>query len=166
MFCGRILAGIPGNPTMTHDPMVTALQGPANPTMDALFPPPTHLDPITLMMKGREMLKDPNRPQYDPENVDRPMIPGEEGTPFQGILNPRGWGIRVQLPHLQHMAGDVVSGPTHWQAPRPPISPAQEGGAAGMWNLSRGDPYAVDTLGVELHPEAKRMLEMLAGPSR
>ncbi len=145
--------------------MVSALQGPPDPAMNALFPP-RPLDPITLMMHGQQRLKDPNIPAYDPTNVDRPMVPGEEGTPFQGILNPHGWGTRVQLPQLQHMAGDVLSGPTHWQGPPSPISPAQSGGAAGMQNLRRGDPYAVDDLGVHLHPEAKRMLEIMAGPSR
>jgi hypothetical protein len=153
---------------MTQDPMVSALQGPPDPAMDALFqqPPPSVLTEQMLRQKGREMLQDPNRPQYNPNNVDRPIIPGEQGSPFQGILNPRGWGTMVQHPHLQHMAGDILQGPTHWQAPRPPISPSQSGGAAGMWNLSRGDPYAVDTLGVHLTPDAKAAIESMAGPSR
>ncbi len=98
---------------MTHDPMVTALQGPTDPMLDALFqqPPPAVLTEQMLREKGWEMLQDPNRPQYNPANVDRPMIPGEPGSPFQGILNPRGWGTMVQHPHLQHMAGEVVPFP-------------------------------------------------------
>jgi hypothetical protein len=98
---------------MTQDPMVSALQGPPDPAMDALFqqPPPSVLTEQMLRQKGLEMLQDPNRPQYNPNNVDRPMVPGEEGSPFQGILNPRGWGTMVQQPHLQHMAGEVVPFP-------------------------------------------------------
>jgi hypothetical protein len=97
---------------MSQDPMVTALQGPQSPTMDALFPQGKRaLNPLDLMLKGQEMLKDPNRPQYDPTNVDRPMIPGEEGSPFNGILQP--WSVLSSHPsqHLLHLAGDVIPFP-------------------------------------------------------
>jgi hypothetical protein len=107
---------------MTQDPMVSALQGPQDPMMNALFQQPSAgvtfsrpldqiLSPADLMAHGRERLKDPNIPAYNPNNVDRPIIPGEQGSPFQGILNPRGWGTMVQQPHLQHMAGEVVPFP-------------------------------------------------------
>jgi hypothetical protein len=135
--------------------MVTALQGQQDPTMDALFQqPPPALTRQMLFEKGREMLKDPNRPQYNPNNVDRPMVPGEQGSPFQGILNPRGWGVMTQQhpQHLQHMAGDVVPGPGIWGShismPEP-FRPRREGGVAGMLKM---DPSHVDPSNVVMWP--------------
>src|SRR6476646_6754430 len=107
-----------------QDPMVTALQGPQDPAMNALFPQPTQLDPITLWMHGQQRLKDPNNPAYDPSNTFKVVPPGTPTPP-----PPWGGGGRItqdqdQAPQLQHMAGDVLSRPTHWQSPQPPISPA------------------------------------------
>jgi hypothetical protein len=136
--------------------------------------------PTNSSFKERWDAMQPNRPA----NTSRPPPNGPATIPW-------GWGHRTAegnpmvqalqgqpdpaisamfshpAEHLQKMAGDVLSGPTHWQGPPPAISPAQAGGAAGMWNISRNQgPYAVDTLGVHVHPEAKRLLEMMAGPNR
>jgi hypothetical protein len=103
---------------MAYDPMVSVLQGPQNPTMSALFPPPTHLDPIMLLLHGQQRLRDPNVPAYDPSNTFRVTPPGTPTPP-----PPWGGGGRItqQDPigamfahptqHLQHMAGDVLPFP-------------------------------------------------------
>lgn len=133
---------------MSQDPMVTALQGQQDPVMDALFPQGKRaLNPLDLMLKGQEMLKDPNRPQYDPTNVDRPMIPGEEGSPYNGILQP--WSVLSSHPsqRLQHLAGDVVHGP--WGAP-PRVPLANMGGTEGLLGMTGN----IDALNVIPHPNA------------
>ncbi len=98
---------------MTQDPMISALQGPQDPTMDALFsqPPQTGrraLQPLDLLIHGQERLKDPNIPAYDPGNTFKVTPPGTPTFP-----PPWGGGGRITQPaqQLQHMAGEVVPFP-------------------------------------------------------
>jgi hypothetical protein len=104
---------------MTQDPMVSALQGPQDPTMSALFPP-RPLTSIDLLMHGRERLKDPNNPAYDPGNTFKVVPPGTPTPPppwggggriTQGGQDPMAALFSHPAQHLQHMAGDVIPFP-------------------------------------------------------
>lgn len=145
---------------MAHNPIVGGPQGAAfTDRWDALYPRP-----------------DPNDPGYDLHNTYKRIQPGTQTFPPPWGSGGRITGAEPMMmdalfgksePQLLHMAGDVIPGPMQWQQPAPPIEPYQAGGAAGMWNIARQrGPHAVDTLGIELHPEAKRMLELLARPGQ
>jgi hypothetical protein len=104
---------------MALDPMVTALQGPADPTMSALFPQ-RHLHPMDLLLHGQERLKDPNIPAYDPENTYKVTPPGTPTNPppwggggriTQGGQDPMAAMFAHPAQHLQRMAGEVVPFP-------------------------------------------------------
>lgn len=151
---------------MAREPIVSGPQGvPFSERWDALYPPP-----------------DPNNPQYDLHNTYQRVPPGTR-------TNPPPWGVggiitrgepMLNTPtadpmtalfsqhpqQLQRMAGDVVPGPAAWYGANQPDNPMQSMGASGMWNLSKKNPYAVDTLGISVTPDARQLLEALAGRKR